>query len=165
MSKLFMYEELEFSVCYHSSCSQSEVRSFLFAASHLVILKTNEVWQFWFIIISRFLYRSDYLPIASFFLVKDCRLDPTIFGIWLIFYLCSTMLYPGKWIWDWLAFLCIHGENVENFGLGRMGESSCLIIHVWGTRIFLFIRGMALCPMEDWWCSTLSCDGKRIGLH
>ena len=51
------------------------------------------------------------------FLAKDFCLDPTVCGIWLILYLCSTISYRGKKIWDWFAFVCINEENIENFGL------------------------------------------------
>ena len=43
MSKLFMYEEPESLVRYRSSCLRSEVRSFLYATWHSVVLKTNEI--------------------------------------------------------------------------------------------------------------------------
>jgi len=35
--------------------------------------------------------------------VKHFRLDPTVSGIWWISYLCSTMSFLGKWIWDWFT--------------------------------------------------------------
>jgi len=60
------------------------------------------------------------------FLAKDFCLDPTVCGIWLILYLCSTISYRGKKIWDWFAFVCINEENIENFGLGRIMMSGGL---------------------------------------
>jgi len=42
-SRLFTYEEPESSVRYRSSCLRSEVRSFLYAAWHSVVRKTNDV--------------------------------------------------------------------------------------------------------------------------
>jgi len=116
-SKLIKDEEPVSSVRYHSSCLQSELRSYLYSAWHSVVLKTNEVWIF-----VSLQQRSDYLSIA----VKYFRLDPTISLIWLISYLCSIIWYRGKWIWDWLTSVCTFEENKENVGLGKIMMSSGL---------------------------------------
>ena len=44
-SRLFMHDEPKSSVRCRRSCLQSEVRSYLYATWHSVVLKTNEVWM------------------------------------------------------------------------------------------------------------------------
>ena len=84
------------------------------------------------------------------------------------------MSYRGKCRWDWLAFVCIYEENVENFGLGRIMMSGdldfsrmknhnlqCVTVTVaCGQRSDPFLCYMAVCRTEDEFGSTLSCGGK-----
>jgi len=122
LSALFRCNErkTKSSVRYRRSCLQAEIRSFLYATWHCVVLKINEVWIF------------DTLRFREFCSAQIiCRLQWNTFAWTLLlmqfdWYHIFAALCHGKWIWDWFTSVCIYEENIENVSLGRIMMSGGL---------------------------------------
>ena len=108
LSALFRCNEpkTKSSVRYRRSCLQAEIRSYLYATWHSVVLKISEVWIF------------DTLRFREFCSAQIiCRLQWNTFAWTLLlmqfdWYHIFAALCHGKWIWDWFTSVCTFTRKI-----------------------------------------------------
>jgi len=121
-SRLLMHDEPESSVHYRCSCLQAEVRSYLYAAWHSVLMKINEVWIF------------DSLRFREFFSAQIiCRLQWNIFAWTLLlvefdgYPIFAALCHVLESEFGVGLLLCVHLRwKYSKFCLKRIMSRSCL---------------------------------------
>jgi len=107
------------SVRYRRSCLQAEIRSYLYATWHCVVLKTNEVWIF------------DTLRFREFCSAQIiCRLQWNTFAWTLLlvefdwYHIFAALCY-GKWIWDWFTSVCTFTRKIQKILVKENHDVMC----------------------------------------